>query len=605
MATTAYTVSALKYRPKFFSEVLAQEHVTQTLKNSLKRSQIANAFLFVGPRGTGKTTTARLLAKALNCENLQEGEPCNQCDSCIAVNRGNHNDVLEVDAASNRGIEEIKALRESVRFTPGLGKYKVYVIDEVHMLTKEANNAFLKTLEEPPSHVRFILATTELHKILPTILSRCQRYQFRRIPTQIIVEHLTRIIDTQGDITFQDNTERDRILYQIAKKSEGGLRDALFSLDQLIAFCSGSLSLAEVEDALGSIDFETIEGFIRAILQNDVQTILNIIEDISNRGKEFAIFFKECLQHLRNLCVIKVAKDHTGFLDMPNDWIDQLQATAELTSIEQILYVTDILWEAEQRMRFFPNARLVMEMVAIKAAKAGQAIQIDDIIKSLSSMTNTSQLANVSTTPQAVQTQPIVNSPKPQDESLFNARSNNSSQTQASAPPTGAIQSNYSKAPPHSDEKPAQEKTQASTISETTSLSTLWNHFLHGLESNPLLAGALEDSQLLEMQDTILRIGIPKQHAYFMRTLEQARNRQTLTTLTEEAFGKKMQIVYEVRDDIQTKSHSEPEPTPTQASGPSRKELLDRVYQNKTFDKLTEMFPGRIVNITPMKENNA
>ncbi|MDX9753844.1 MAG: DNA polymerase III subunit gamma/tau, partial [bacterium] len=387
MASSTYIVSALKHRPQTFTDVLAQEHVTRTLQHSLERGQIANAYLFAGPRGTGKTTTARILSKALNCENLQNAEPCNACPTCKAINRGTFIDVLEIDAASNRGIEEIRNLRENVRFSPTQGKYKVYIIDEVHMLTDAAYNAFLKTLEEPPAHSRFIMATTELHKIPNTILSRCQRFQFRRIPIQVIVDHLKRIVTQQEGLEIANPAEMDRILYHLARASEGGLRDALVSLDQLLAFCSGKLDLAQVEEILGVIEFDLQDRFLSAIFQHNLQQILDIIEELSNRGSEMSWFLKECIQFLRNLAVSKIAKDTTNLIDMPEEYRTRLKESAKQTSLEQILYITDVFWAADARLRYSPDARLILEMMAIKAAKAGQAVKVEDILGKLASGT--------------------------------------------------------------------------------------------------------------------------------------------------------------------------------------------------------------------------
>ena len=387
MTSPKYIVSALKHRPQTFAEVLAQEHITRTLKHSLERGQIANAYIFAGPRGTGKTTSARILAKALNCENLIDAEPCNECSCCKSINHGNFIDVLEIDAASNRGIDEIRNLRENVRFAPTQGKYKVYIIDEVHMLTDQAYNAFLKTLEEPPAHSRFILATTELHKIPNTILSRCQRFQFRRIPIQIIVDHLKRIILEQENLEIASPSELDRILYHLARASEGGLRDALVSLDQLLAFCSGKLNLTQVEEILGVIEFDLQDRFVRAILQHELPVILTVIEELTNRGNEISWFLKECMQFLRNLAVSKITKDTRELIDMPDDYRNRLQETAKLCTLEQILYITDIFWEAERRVRFSSESRMILEMAAIKAAKAGQAVKVGEILARLASGT--------------------------------------------------------------------------------------------------------------------------------------------------------------------------------------------------------------------------
>ncbi|MBD3267213.1 DNA polymerase III subunit gamma/tau, partial [bacterium] len=419
-----YTVSALKHRPQRFSEVLAQDHVTRTLKHSLERGQIANAYLFAGSRGTGKTTTARLLAKALNCENPSEAEPCNECQNCVAINSGTFIDVLEIDAASNRGIDEIRGLRDIVRFSPTQGKYKVYIIDEVHMLTKEAYNAFLKTLEEPPSHSRFIMATTELQKVPNTILSRCQRFQFRRIPIQIIIEHLKRILDQQTDLEFAEPEEMDRIFYHIARASEGGLRDALVSMDQLLAFCSGKLNLAEVEEILGVIEFDLQNRFVSAIIQHDLNNILAIIEELSNRGNDMEWFLKECLQFMRNLAVSKIAKDTRNLIDMPDEYRAQIKNTADQTTLEQILYMTDILWEADFRMKNSHNTRLILEMAAFKAAKAGQAIKVEDILNRLSSGTLSFDTPQQKQVPQPAPTQtnpaPAQSPPTQQEEISHN-----------------------------------------------------------------------------------------------------------------------------------------------------------------------------------------
>lgn len=602
MVSSAYIVSALKYRPTTFSEVLAQDHLTRTLKHSLKRGHIANAYIFSGPRGTGKTTTARILAKALNCENLQDSEPCNQCESCRMTTAGIHPDVLEIDAASNTGVENIRDLRENVRFTPSIGKYKVYIIDEAHMLSKQANNALLKTLEEPPSHCCFILATTEPEKLLPTILSRCQRYQVRRIPIPIIVEHLRKIVEQEKDFEV-DPAELDQILYIIARMSEGCLRDALFTLDQLLAFRSAKIDLAEVESILGAIQFDSIDRYIRAIFEHDLQTILDIIESISNQGKEFGLFLTECMQHLRNLAVVKIEPKQVKYLDLPDEYAKQLLETAAQTTLEQILYVTDRFWETEQRIRHSSMARIILEMTSIKAAKAAQAVKIEDLIDKLSDGTLSSHAAPA---------QPVVSKPS-DDQSLFTnhtastptagssskSDAEKTSEKAASTPSQSIVQT----AATHKAVLEATEPKPATSASQTSgSLSTLWYHFMKDLENqNPLISAALHNSIAIEIKNGVLRVAIPSSQSSALRTLERPQNRDNLQKLLHEQFGQKLTLQIEPSDDLQGDDETPQEAPEAKPPERSKHEILEKLQENKFFIKLQEELPGSIVQIKPLQ----
>ncbi len=622
MASTEFIVSAIKHRPTTFAEVLAQDHITRTLQHSLERGQIANAYLFSGPRGTGKTTTARILTKALNCENLTNGEPCNKCDSCRMNTKGIHPDVLEIDAASNTGVENIRELRENARFSPSIGKYKIYIIDECHMLSTQANNALLKTLEEPPSHCRFIFATTEIQKILPTILSRCQRFPFRRIPAQIIVDHLKSILTQQDELEFADPSQLEQILFLLARSSEGCLRDALFALDQLLAFCSGKLDLAEVEEIMGAIEFDRLDQYIRAIIQHNLPVILEIIEKLTNQGKEISLFLSECLQYLRNLAVIKIAPKNTDLLDLPDEYRKQLTDTASLTSLEQILYITDQLWDTEQRIRNSSMGRLIIELASIKAAKAGQAVKIEDLLEKLSSGEFTSGSVIEFSTP-AASAEPAVVAPPvstpitaPAPKPIVSPAPVVEEPIDDSAPPLEAYEETpfrddeFQDSPSLTDEEedlqPTVDEIDESTpqpsksqVGEVGSLSTMWNQFLHELD-DPMLAGALEGSVALEFTNELLRIAIPSDHAYSLRTLERPNNRTKLTEILSKSFGTSLTIRYEQSDELNQINQKHAQPAAVEPVV-SRQELMEQVQQNKIFSKLMEEMPGRVINIRPVE----
>lgn len=613
MASSNFIVSAIKFRPNTFAEVLAQDHITRTLLHSLKRGQIANAYLFSGPRGTGKTTTARILAKALNCENPQEGEPCNQCQPCHAITQGTFPDVLELDAATNSKVEQMRQLLETVRFSPSIGRYKVYIIDECHMLSDSAINALLKTLEEPPPYCRFIFATTELNKILPTILSRCQRYPFRRIPAGVIAEHLRNVLRQQTEVELADPSQLDRILFLLARSSEGCLRDALFSLDQLIAFCSGKLELAEVEEIMGAIDFDLLDRYVRALIEHDLPVILDIIENLSNHGKEISLFLAECLQFIRNLAVVKIAPQNFELLDLPEEYRNQLNETASLTSLEQILYITDQLWDAEQRIRYSSLGRLILEMASIKAAKAGQAIKIEDLIKKISSGGGASIALPVSLIPAPAPkpTATVVHLPAAKPQPVSSPQS-------APPPKTGQPKTNLSPIepprvepplpieayenlePPEETVEPVVEAPKVPVTRVGDSLSAIWRQFLHELESaDPVLAGALEGSVALDISGEILSIAIPSDNLFCLRTVERPNNQKILSKLLHQSFGKKLTLRCEASDELNQINQKFAQDTPQQPAA-SRQELMKKLEQNKVFSKLMEEMPGRVVDIKPV-----
>jgi DNA polymerase-3 subunit gamma/tau len=365
-----FIVSARKYRPQTFDTVVGQAHITTTLQNAIKNRQLAHAFLFCGPRGVGKTTCARILAKTINCENpTAEGEACNQCGSCVAFNEGTSLNVHELDAASNNSVDDIRSLVEQVRFAPQAGKYKVYVIDEVHMLSSSAFNAFLKTLEEPPSYAIFILATTEKHKILPTILSRCQIFDFKRITSNDTVDHL------QNICTKEEINAEKAALQIIARKSEGCMRDALSILDKIVSFTSGTVTYQNTLEHLNILDADYYFKLIDCMQQQDLAGAMLLYDDIDRKGFEGDLVLNGFAEFIRNLLVCKDEKV-AGLLEVVESFKDKYIATGQKTPAAYLISALNILNEAEINYKGARNKRLHTELAIIKLTYLQQALEL-------------------------------------------------------------------------------------------------------------------------------------------------------------------------------------------------------------------------------------
>ncbi|QUI21222.1 DNA polymerase III subunit gamma/tau [Vallitalea pronyensis] len=356
-----YTALYRKWRPKAFEGVMGQEHIVQTIKNQIKADKIAHAYLFCGTRGTGKTTMSKLFGKAVNCLSPVDGSPCNTCAVCEIINENRSMNIIEIDAASNNGVDNIREIREEVKYTPTEGKYKVYIIDEVHMLSTGAFNALLKTLEEPPSHVIFILATTEPHKIPATILSRCQRYDFKRIGISTIAETLTYYMQEE-QITIEDKAIR-----YIAKVADGSMRDALSILDQCIAFYLGqAITLDKVLDILGAVDTQIFIDLMDAIGQKDAKTCMEFIQQMVRQGRDINQFIMDLIGHLRNILVLKSVTDGSQILDMSKENMAAIKEQADHVSEESIIYYIKIFSELEAKIKYASNKRILLEVELMK-----------------------------------------------------------------------------------------------------------------------------------------------------------------------------------------------------------------------------------------------
>jgi DNA polymerase III subunit gamma/tau len=376
----SYLVIARKWRPQTFEEVIGQPHATRTLQNAVRLDRIAHAYLFTGARGVGKTSIARILAKALNCEKGPSPIPCNQCSNCLEISKGNSVDVIEIDGASNRGIDNIRELRETVRYRPAKGRYKVYIIDEVHMLTSEAFNALLKTLEEPPPHVIFIFATTEPHKIPATILSRCQRFDFRRLGLQQIVEHLKTITSQEG-VDFSEG-----VLYAIAREADGSMRDAQSLLEQLLAFSGDGLPDSEILDILGVIDRQSVLRAAEAVLSGNAPACLGIIEDVYRRGIDSRRFCQHLCDHFRNLLFIAISDDRETRLDLPEDEMKLLKDLAATTTPESLHVYFQMLLRGEEEIRRSSMPKIALEMLLLRMAQLPQLESIDAVLDRIATL---------------------------------------------------------------------------------------------------------------------------------------------------------------------------------------------------------------------------
>jgi len=370
----AYLALYRKYRPTTFDSLIGQDHIVKTLTNQIESGRLGHAYLFTGTRGTGKTSAAKIFAKAINCQSPINGSPCGKCDCCVALSDPSNIDVVEIDAASNNGVNEIRDLREMVQYPPVSCKYKVYIIDEVHMLTGAAFNALLKTLEEPPKHAVFILATTEVHKIPATILSRCMRFDFRLISNEMIAKLISDIYDEQG------KKYEPEAVFAIAKAGEGSIRDALSIADTAISYNSGVLTYDDVTEILGSSSWELIFGFLSSIVNGNTGEVLAMIDKLSGLGKSMGVLIKDVTSAVRDLLVVKTCADANKILGLPQEKFIQLEKIAKSTNEERLLRVLEVFSDAEMSLKYTNHPRVFFETASIKATRPESDYDLDALM---------------------------------------------------------------------------------------------------------------------------------------------------------------------------------------------------------------------------------
>jgi DNA polymerase-3 subunit gamma/tau len=496
----SYQVLARKWRPQVFDDVVGQGHITRTLQNAITSDRLAHAFLFSGPRGVGKTTTARILAKALNCADGPTPTPCGKCSSCLETTAGTSADVIEIDGASNRGIEHIRELREAVKYAPMGGKYKVYVIDEVHMLTNEAFNALLKTLEEPPPHVIFVFATTEPHKIPATIHSRCQRYGFKRIPIQEIIDRLRKIAYAEG-IKITDSG-----LAMIARAAEGSMRDSQSLLDQAVSYSGMEIKDEDLQTTLGTVAQESLLKFTAGLLSRDPAGLLRLINELLEQGQDMRQFLSGVVEHLRNLLVVKISFEPATIIELPAADIESIKQQAAAAEAEHLLLLFDSLSKTLDDMRWSPNQRFTVEVGLIKACNLAP-------LKPLAMV-----LARLKTLEMRLATG---HGPDASRVAVMHERPSESP----------------SKEPVSTPLRPA--------VTSSGGHDDAWSKIMNALKSKkPGLASVLAHSKLVKMTDTELIINL-KGSSFQKELIEKRENRGVLEGLAEEVLSKKVQIKIE------------------------------------------------------------
>ncbi len=511
----SYQVIARKYRPQRFQDVVGQEHVTQTLANAIKQHRIAHAYLFCGPRGTGKTTIARIFAKCLNCTGGPQVDFDETDPRCVEIAEGRALDVIEIDGASNRGIEEIRELRDTVKYAPATSKFKIYIIDEVHMLTKEAFNALLKTLEEPPAHVKFMFATTEPEKVLPTILSRCQRFDLRRIPSVLIVKHLAHIAKLEQVKIDQP------ALYAISRGADGGMRDAESTLDQLISFCGDKIEEADVLSMFGLTAPSQILALARAILKGEVETALRELNELSAHGKDLGRLLADLLGHFRNLLIHHVSRGDLSLLEVSEAEGASLGEQAKSVSSEALTRIMEVLTECEARLRDAASKKILVEVALLKAIEARNAMSIDTVLKQLHQM-------------RAGNGKDVVGIPGP---------------THIPAPPPDApppvrAAERPALSPGTSSPGPARIATAQAAPSGTVAtgagdLEQLWRDVVDAVgRASPFARSYLLDAHPVSFSKNVLTIGFDPEFGEHLELADSARNRTLIQTkLKELGFG--------------------------------------------------------------------
>jgi DNA polymerase-3 subunit gamma/tau len=554
-------VLALKYRPKVFEDLVGQETVTRTLTHAIQQNRVAHAFLFSGVRGVGKTTTARILAKALNCASGPTVRPCGECPACLEIARGSSLDVMEIDGASNNGVAEVRDIIEGSRYAPSRDRFKIYIIDEVHMLSTPAFNALLKTLEEPPPSVKFIFATTEYHKIPDTILSRCQEFEFRTVSPSEIAQQLRRIVDQEGI------RATDAALAILARTAEGSLRDGISALDQVIAAASGEIGEKEVTEILGLVERDVLRETAEAIVSRDTEAILRVVDRLSRSGRDLRFFTSSLMQYLRDVLVTRVAPHASDLLSVPGETSD-LEALARELGEEDLVRSLEVLTQAEDGLRLSPEPRFHLEMALLKIAQLRRLASFEELLSRFERTASGSA------------------PPPPAAPAAGSGPAPSGAKRTTTAPESGPRA-----APPPAPPPAAASEAQGSLVEQ------LWDRLKAG---KPMLHALVSRHHRAEVEPNRLRLRfLPEQKVL----AEQLREKSLFALLEEQVaavFGRKLVVSIEVIENGAVPSaEAAPRPQALAATEKTRGEggLEERAKQDPLVKRFVETFQGEVEEI--------
>ena len=568
--TVSYQVFARKYRPQDFDEVVGQAHITQTLKNAIEQQRLAHAYLFVGPRGTGKTTIARIFAKCLNCTGGPKVDFPDNDPKAAEIADGRSMDVLEIDGASNRGIDEVRALRETVQYVPASSRFKVYIIDEVHMLTKEAFNALLKTLEEPPAHVKFMFATTEPEKVLPTILSRCQRFDLRRIPSALIVKHLEQIAKKEG-------VKIDAAaLYAIARGADGGMRDAESTLDQLISFCGKDITEPDVLSMFGLASQGQILALADAVLAGETEKALRELNDLSKQGKDLGRLVSELLGHFRNLLIFQVSRGDLSLIEVSEADGAALKEQASRIASDALTRIMEVLTDCEGRLRDTTSKKILIEVTLLKMIEASHAVSIDAVLLVVQ------QLRAEASTGAPTVVAPIAAAPRQP-----------APMQQARAVPTRAP-----------------EPVAAATTAGGTELEQLWVRLVEAVgRASPFVRTYFTEAHPVSLVKNVLTIGFDEEFKDHIRLVDNTKNHTLIQTKLAELGHPQLQVRF-IQAEAPPNRIAAPAPPPAPAPAPAPAKTVagpakaeppsfdkDGFKNDPLIQKALEVFRGQIVDV--------